>query len=83
MCLRKYKKKIWQKFFFCILKVTEERSRIRIHYSEVWIQIVTDPNTDKKRERPLMCVDAADVKQELAVARMTGPADVAHKRLLA
>jgi hypothetical protein len=30
-----------------------------------------------------MCVDAADVKQELAVARMPRPADVAHKRLLA
>ncbi len=37
MCLRvKYKKKIWgKKFFFCILKVTEDRSRIRIRWLEV------------------------------------------------
>jgi hypothetical protein len=32
MCLwLSYKKKILEKIFFCILKVTEERSRIRIH----------------------------------------------------
>ncbi len=46
MCLRQsYKKKIWGKIIFCILEVTEERSRIqswiRVHQSEVRIRIRT------------------------------------------
>jgi hypothetical protein len=39
------KKKIW-KNFFCVLKVTEERSWIRIYKSEVRIRI---PNTSGKQ----------------------------------
>ncbi len=51
MCLRvSYEKKYGKKFFFSILEVSEEMSRIRswirIRQSEVKIQMSRAPNTD-------------------------------------
>jgi hypothetical protein len=41
-----YKKKIWKKILFCILKVTEERSHIRIRQSEIRISTKMSRITD-------------------------------------